>query len=360
MSFKKPFILFLLLGSALALDWSCSSNNNPSTAPAPVTIYYVPATSTSTPPKPTSTPSSPTLSPTRGHPGPTDTPTPTPTGSATPTTTLTPLPGITPVYTFGQSGTNGIDGDFDSAWGVAVGQGFIAVGDFSTNNVQVFNVGSSGTTYLYSIPANNPQGLAIDSYGELYIVNEGLGEVDGYYLTASAATSYTYDYTWNGQGLLSDPIGVKIDAGGNLVVSDNASGIIYNLLWNDDSILHQTTGTPSAIYPNDVALDASGNIYTAAGNEVVKFNNTYTYANSFTGSNWATALSYAIGVGVDSFGNLYISDANNDRVVYATAQGAYLGEIDGLDYPAFLALDNANDLFVVNYVKHMVDEFHGY
>ncbi len=354
MSFKKNLPFLILFGALLFWTWSCGSKNNPASSPAPVTIYYIPGTATFTP---TLTPGSPTITPTRGHPLSTGTPTPTPTGSATPTITFTPLAGATAAATL-------FTGDFKCPWGVAFGTegsgvSFIAVSDTCStpNDVQVFRIGSSGTTYLYSIPATTPQGLAIDSYGELYIAE--YEEVEGYYLNPGAATTYTYDYTWSGQGQVNDPVGIKIDANGNLVVSDNTSGIIYNLSWNDDSILNQTTGGP-AIYPNDLALDSNGNIYTAAGNEVVEYDNNYGYFNSFSGSGWTTSLSYAISVGVDSKGNLYISDNNNSKVDYATASGAYLGGITGLGSPAFLALGNANALFVADNGNKVVYEYHGF
>ncbi|HTC20820.1 MAG TPA: hypothetical protein VK859_08230, partial [bacterium] len=88
-------------------SWSCSSENKPAGPSAPVTIIYLPVTSTFTPSRTTTstptatitnTPGSPTSTPTRGHPPFTDTPTstatstPTPTGSITPTFTLTPIP----------------------------------------------------------------------------------------------------------------------------------------------------------------------------------------------------------------------------------------------------------------------------
>ena len=60
---------------------------------------------------------------------------------------------------------------------------------------------------------------------------------------------------------------------------------------------------------------------------------------------------------MDSLGNLYISDPRNSRVVYATAQGEYLGEIDGFGLFADLALDSTDDLFVAEYHNCVVDEY---
>jgi sugar lactone lactonase YvrE len=380
MSFKKNVPLILLQGSLLALSWSCGSENKPASPSTPVTIIYLPVTNTFTPsrtvtssptPTITNTPGSPTPTPTRGHPPFTATPTstatgtPTPTGSITPTFTLTPIPSSawTLVSTLGQYGTDGINGDFENAVGVAVGSGFIAVSDETYGNVQVFN---SIGDWLYSIPVNAPAGLAIDSYGELYICDRGYNgsggaEVDGFYL---AAGGYTYDYTWSAQGHMTNPSGVKIDANGNLVVADpglgNGGGVMYNLEWNDDSVLHKidtVDGLANGINFYDVALDAGGNIYATTNfansvrQGITEFTNNYLYTGSFTGSNWATPLNTTrvFSVGADSTGNLYISDWLNQRVVYATAQGTYLGEIDLPSYPYYLALDNADDLFVATY-----------
>jgi hypothetical protein len=262
--------------------------------------------------------------------------------------------------TLGQYGTDGINGDFENAVGVAVGSGFIAVSDGTYGNVQVFN--STGG-WLYSIPVNGPVGLAIDAYGELYICDDGYNgsgtaEVDGFYLTNSG---YTYDYTWSAQGQMTNPSGVKIDANGNLVVADpgflNGGGVIFNLYWNDDSTLNKINsvdGFASLINFYDVALDAGANIYAAtnfansARQGITGFNGNYLYTGSFTGSNWATPLNNnrIFSVGADSTGNLYISDWSNQRVVYATAQGTYLGQINLSSDPYYLALDNADDLFV--------------
>lgn len=286
--------------------------------------------------------------------------TPTPPVNATATVTPTPYPRtVWSVYsTLGQYGTDGVNGDFDCAMGVAVGAGYLAVGDICSENVQVFN--SSGT-YLYSVPPDGATpslwGMTIDSNGELYVADYGSGEVDGYDL---GLTGYTYDYTWSAQGNMGGPRGVKTDAQGNLVVADYSDGKIWNLSWADDSVLHQTTTGPSGgMGPTDVALDASGNLYVTDDNnsQVDEFNNQYHYTGFFNGSGWASALNVPCGVGVDSQGNLFISDIYNARVVYATPQGGYLGEIDGFGWPNYLVLDSSDDLFVVDEVNYQVDEY---
>jgi hypothetical protein len=246
-------------------------------------------------------------------------------------------------------------GNFKWPLGVAVGAGFIAVADEGYENIQVFD---NNGNYLYSITPVGAYpdlyGMAIDSYGELYSADYGDGEVDGYYL---GPTSYTYDYTWTGQSALSGPLGVKIDANGNLVVADGNNANVYNLNWADDSILNQT-GSTYLSDPQDVALDPSGNIYVGDWkNQIVEFDGGYNHLNSFTGSGWTTPLGTSVGVGVDSQGNLFIADFENSRVVYATTQGNYLGELDGFGYPAYLALDSADDLFVSDPGNYVVDEF---
>jgi hypothetical protein len=156
---------------------------------------------------------------------------------------------------------------------------------------------------------------------------------------------------------MSGPIGVKIDANGNLVVADYSGQNVYNLNWADDTVLNQT-GSSYLSEPYDLALDSTGNIYVGDyANQIVEYDSGYNYTNTFTGSGWTEPLAGSTSVGVDSQGNLFISDPYNSRVVYATAQGDYLGELDGFSFPYFLALDNADDLFVADYYNSVVDEY---
>lgn len=302
---------------------------------------------------------------------PSDTFTPVPTSTqcvnsqgtpCTPDLTATPYPTTawSSFVTLGQYGTEGVNGNFEFPMGVAAGvingsTTVLAVSDEIYQNIQIFTYSSSGTTFAYSYSiqphggAPNLYGLAIDGYGELYSADYGSGEVDGYYL---GTHGYTYDYTWTGQGNLSGPDGIKIDANGNLVVADFANQTIYNLQWTDDAVLNQTVGgTPFP--PNDVALDSMGNLYVAdSGGQVDEYSSTYVFTNSFNGSNWPAPLGGSptgpSGIGVDSQGNLFISDTGNGRVVYADVLGDYLGEIDGFILPNYLALDSLDNLYIAD------------
>jgi hypothetical protein len=292
------------------------------------------------------------------------------TGQATATPSVSPTPYSSPlsfVGSLGQYGTSGNNGEFESLVGIAVGAGYLAIGDDRFPDVQVFNAGG---TFLYNVTLHpdspDPWGMAIDSTGELYVVDSNAAEVDGYFLGPAGST---YDYTWTAQGKMSDPSGVKIDANGNLVVADYIGGVVWNLAWADDSVLNQTGFvTAGGIAPFDVALDRSGNIYASDidHNQIVEFNSSYQYTGlSFNGlaQGWAKTLNDPEGMGIDSQGNLFIGDTNNNRVVYATPQGTYLGEIDGTSpsspfaYPTFLALDSLDDLFVTDSSNFVVDEF---
>ncbi len=378
----------LFLACVVFSPIACGSNPTPA-APAPVTVLVTPtytptfpsgtltatltATHTTTPVStstflPTATPvtivvlatplptGTNTVIPTPStSPSPTASPTPTNTYTLTATPTFTQRFHVTDTSTFTSTTTvtptvTALSVNCPAA--VAVGAGYIAVSDGHTD-VQIFDMNNQ---FLYDIPTIDPSDLAIDSYGELYIAASLTG-VLGYYLGPQGAV---YDYTWTGQGNYQKPTGVKIDAQGNLVVANFSAGTIVNLAWEDDSILNQTT--PGSYYPCTMAIDAGGNLYASGVDSsdnvgIFKFTPQYQFANSFSGSTWTIPMGFIYGVAVDTQGNLFLSDIQKNRVVYASVQGQYLGEIDGFFEPADLSMDTTDDLFVADNGNCLVKEF---
>lgn len=361
------YALFLFVSAGWALI--CSSCGNSPTNPANPTPTFT-ATNTRTPYADTQTTETP--NPTLVHSSPTITVSPfltaTPSGW-TPTVTPTPFAasGWSFFAGFGRPGKDGKNGDFEQAAGIAIGNGFIAVGDSSYGNVQVFN-NTGGYLYSITLPGNNfqgPYGMAMDSNGELYVATSVYynGEVVGFYLGSGG---YTYDYTWTGQGALISPHDVKVDPQGNLVVCDQGNGAVYNLAWADDSVLRVSTGNPSGYRPVGVALDAAGNLYVGdyassggpSSGRIVQYGGNYAYTGTITGSAWTLPLGWPVSSLVpDSQGNFFVSDTGNDRVVYMTPQGGYLGGINGFGWADYLALDSAGDLFIVDSDSNQIDEF---
>ena len=71
--------------------------------------------------------------------------------------------------------------------------------------------------------------------------------------------------------------------------------------------------------PHDVAVDAAGNVYVAAGNSpgfcrVVKFSPTGELLLVFGGSCSSGTGFHAAGIALDTSGNIYLADTGNDRI----------------------------------------------
>jgi len=215
-----------------------------------------------------------------------------------------------------------------------------------------------------SAQLSEPYGIAFDTSGNLYIVDEGNNVIR----EVSAATgkistvagNYTAGYGYSGDGgpatsaQLYDPQDVAIDASGNLYIADTdnlririVSGGIIDTFAGNGSGGYQADGVPatetSIYYPSGVAVDAAGDVVIAdTYNQRVRFVDgagiIHTVAgsgdNGFSGDGGLATescpsgspptciladLAYPYGVGVDPSGNIYIADTNNYRVRNVTA-----------------------------------------
>ncbi len=111
--------------------------------------------------------------------------------------------------------------------------------------------------------------------------------------------------------------------------------------------------TGSLSYPYRCAVDSSGNIYIAntQQNEVLKetlSNGTYTESVVVN-----TGLATPYGIAVDSSGNVYIADNGHNRVVKETPSGSgYIQTVvnttTSLSYPTGLAVDTSGTLYIAD------------
>ncbi len=279
-------------------------------------------------------------------------------------------------------------------------------GSFTSNTVN--NGGISATSL------DEPTGVALDSSGNLYVVDTGNNRVLYYPAGSTTATrvygqagSFTSNTVNNG-GISATSLdgpweGVALDSSGNLYVADfgNERVLYYpagtttatRVYGQAGSFTTATTGitATSLDEPAGVALDSSGNLYIAdyANSRVLYYPagtttatrvygqaGSFTTATSNTGGISATSLDDPWGIAVDSSNNLYVVDYANSRVlsypagsttatrVYGqlgsfTSNTANNGGISAtsLDYPYGVAADSSGNLYVADYSNNRVLEY---
>ena len=194
-----------------------------------------------------------------------------------------------------------------------------------------------------------PRGIAVDAAGTLYVadsVNDRVRKIarSGVITTAAGVNrGFTppCPYVWGPLELspLRCPVGVALDAAGNLYVADTGNHWIRKVSPQGEIANIAGTGTPGSFwgdggraedaamsYPLGVAVDAASNLYIAdTGNSRVRKVSpegiiTTVAGNGTSGysGDGGTAIGAQLrgpeGVAVDASGNLYIADAADHRI----------------------------------------------
>ncbi len=202
--------------------------------------------------------------------------------------------------------------------------------------------GGAGT----SAELSGPQGVAADTLGNVYIADSGNDRVrdllNGAITTVAGFGNVAYAGDGNQAVLASLSAGsVAVDSAGNIYVGDpynfrvreinGATGIISTVAGNGVQGFAGDNGPATSAELSGVAgiaVDSSGNLFIAdAGNNRIRqvtpgsSGTITTVAGNGTagfsgdgGVATSAALNHPLGVAVDSSGNLFIADTNNNRV----------------------------------------------
>jgi serine/threonine protein kinase, bacterial len=185
--------------------------------------------------------------------------------------------------------------------------GAVYVADFN-NRVVKLAAGSNTQTVLPFTGLNYPEGVAVDGQGNVYVADRGNNRV--LKLAAGSNTQAVRPFTD-----LKNPDGVAVDPAGTVYVTDTDNNRVVELAAgsNTPTVLPFT----GVSVPWGIAVDNTGTVYVTEhdSNQVMKL---------AAGSSTPTVLplmglNTPLGVTVDNAGNVYVADRGNDRAVKLVA-----------------------------------------
>ncbi len=271
------------------------------------------------------------------------------------------------IYTFAGNGFVGFTGDGGAASAaefsgpIAVTfdrQNNVYVVDFYNNRIRKINTSGVITTVAgsgligytgdgtYATSANmSPHGVAVDKKGDIFFTDASYGvvrKVNTLGIVSTVAGGHGYGYTGDGGPATSaqfgQTYGIAIDDTGNLYIADAGNHAVRKI--DTFGVINTIAGTGVAgslgdggpavtatlDSPYTVAVDRSGNVFiTDYGNNKIRMVDVTgtistvaglgTYGYTGDGSLAIGAeLNAPKGIAVDTVGNLYIADADNNVV----------------------------------------------
>lgn len=328
------------------------------------------------------------------------------------------------ISTFAGTGINGFSGDGGTATAAKLGLPLDITADASGNfyitdrsNQRIRKIDPTGTItticgngvisyYGDNGPATNaalhfPSCLKVDGSGNIFFTdswNDVVRKIDGTGIITTIAGTGITGYTGDGgaatAATLQQPTGLAIDGSGNIYVAQpsndvvrkiSSTGIITTVAGNGTAGFSGDGSAATAAqldYPNDVAVDASGNLYiTDMANNRVRMVTPSGIISTFAGTGIgsfggdggpATGASFMLPatITIDASGNMYIGDAANYRIrkintsnIINTVAGNGISGISGDGGPATAAelggingmvTDATGNLYIVDNANNRV------
>jgi uncharacterized protein YjdB len=212
-------------------------------------------------------------------------------------------------------------------------------------------------------------------------------------IAGDGSTGYAGDGGAATAARVSVPLGVVVDASGNVYVADygnyrvrmiSTSGVISTYAGSGSSSFSGDGGaaTAAGISPWGLAMDVHGNLYISdIGNNRVRKVTTGgvistiagTGASGFSGDGGAATAAIfdgPTGIAVDSVGNVYLCDESNNRIrkvstsgtvttIAGTGVAGYSGDGGAataaeVNYPIGIAIDTAGNIYIGDQSNHRV------
>jgi hypothetical protein len=243
------------------------------------------------------------------------------------------------------------------------------VSDHSNERIVVVNgaTGSSpsaafalplSSTSLGSVSLYDPYTLAMDVQGNLYIADSANVRILKVVLTGAGTSSVTgavsavtpVSYSYN-NGSYDQIYGVAVDDSGNVYIPDYDGGVLVKVAPGGATTTINLTYNSNTFYPTGIGLDSFGNVYLVDGydNWLAKLTTSGTL-QPILAPGLPSGLSEPWNITVDPAGKLYISDFGNNRIAIIDPSTPYVAPFasaavgsNSTSGPQLLQLTNIGD-----------------
>jgi sugar lactone lactonase YvrE len=197
------------------------------------------------------------------------------------------------------------------------------------------NVNGSGATAKF----DSPYGVAVDTSGNAYVADESNHQIrkitpEGMVSTLAGTGTAGFEDGTGISAKFNYPSGVALDTNGNLYVADASNnrirkitqaGVVSTLAGMGSSGAVNGAGVTATFgNPSGVALDNNGNVYVADyNNHLIRMISPAGVVSTLAGVELVGHLdglgvtakfNHPSGVALDTSGNVYVADSNNNRI----------------------------------------------
>ncbi|WP_413944110.1 hypothetical protein [Bdellovibrio sp. HCB-162] len=242
----------------------------------------------------------------------------------------------------------------------------------------------------------SPKGLAVDSLGNIYLAdasNYTIRKMTSAGVVTTLAGTAGASGNTDGTGAAArffNPTGLAVDSSNNVYVTDSNNHTIRRItpagvvttFAGTAGVSGSADGTGSAArfyYPTGLAIDPSDNIYVADGNHTIRkvtssgvvttLAGTAGASGRVDGTGAAARFNGPLGLTLDSSGNIYVSDSNNNTLRKITPSGVVttfagaaqiIGSADGsgaaatFNNPYGLTIDSSGNIYATDAVNYTI------
>ena len=218
----------------------------------------------------------------------------------------------------------------------------------------------------------NPDGVAADSSGNVYVADGGNGRIQKFDWAGNFLIAWGSKLSYGSQGFwpgwFHSPAAVAVDPEGNVYVLDRdaywGGGVVQKFDGNGNFLAmwgSRGSGDGQFWEPTDIAVDLDGNVYVTDYDrmDIQKFDSSGTFLASLKSGEWGIK-----GIDIDSDGNLYVTDSWNDHIQKFGPAGNLLSSwgSSGVEYglfsnPSGISLDSSGKIYVTDTGNNRIQKF---